>query len=76
MSLVEFIVAAGRAIAERRRRRKAQAELMALDERTLADIGLRRAQIAGIVYGDAEERHARGPAASAMRTRPARHRPA
>jgi hypothetical protein len=81
MSLADLLAAVGRAImkfggAERRRCCKAQAELMALDDHMLADIGLRRAQIAEIAHRDAEERQARGPAASAMQSRPARHRPA
>jgi uncharacterized protein YjiS (DUF1127 family) len=52
MSFANLFVAAGRAVAERRRRHADYAELMALDDRTLADIGIHRSEIAGIVYGE------------------------
>ncbi len=76
MSFVNSLVAAGRAVVERRRRHAAYAELMALDERMLADIGIHRSQLAGIVYGDADKRCAATPAPRAIRTRPVLHGPA
>ncbi len=52
MSILNLLIAAGRAIADWRRRQRAYAELMALDDRSLADIGIRRSQIRGLVEGD------------------------
>ena len=51
MSLIHLFVAARAAIARRRQRRRAYDELMALDDRTLADIGIHRSQIPGLVEG-------------------------
>jgi uncharacterized protein YjiS (DUF1127 family) len=80
MSLTNLAVAAGHAVAEWRRRRRAYAELMTLDDRTLADIGIRRSQIAGVVYGKTEPsaRPSTAPASapSAERARPAMHKAA
>jgi uncharacterized protein YjiS (DUF1127 family) len=52
MSILNLFIAAGRAIADWRRRQRAYAELMALDDRSLADIGIRRSQIRGLIEGD------------------------
>ena len=49
MSLVNMLVAARAALAERRERRRAYEELAALDDRSLADIGLHRTQLPGLV---------------------------
>ena len=51
MSLVNLFVAARTAIKNRRQRQRALDELMALDDRSLADIGIHRSQIAAIVEG-------------------------
>ena len=51
MSLINLFVAARAAIARRRQRRRAFEDLMALDDRTLADIGIHRSQIPGLVAG-------------------------
>lgn len=51
MSLINLFVAARAAIARRRQRRRALDELMALDDRSLADIGIHRSQIPGLVEG-------------------------
>ncbi len=64
MSLINWIAAAGHAIAQWHRRNKAYHELMALDDRTLADIGISRSQIWSIVceqYND-ERRQPAKPA--------------
>jgi uncharacterized protein YjiS (DUF1127 family) len=45
MSLVNLFVAARTAIKNRRQRQRAFDELMALDDRSLADIGIHRSQI-------------------------------
>jgi len=71
MSLTNLFVAAGHAFADWRKRHKAYAELTGLDDRTLADIGIRRSEIAGIVYGSRQP--APTPAVNARRTRPALH---
>lgn len=49
MSIVNLFVAARQALADRRRRNRAYAELSALDDRSLADIGVHRSQIPAIV---------------------------
>lgn len=51
MSVVNLIMSAGRRVSEWRHRQQAYAELMALDDHSLADIGLHRSQIAGLVEG-------------------------
>lgn len=49
MSLINLFVAARGAIARWRQRQRAYGELMALDDRSLADIGIHRSQIQAIV---------------------------
>ena len=49
MSLINLFAAARSAIANRRHRQRALDELMALDDRSLADIGLHRSQIPNMV---------------------------
>jgi uncharacterized protein YjiS (DUF1127 family) len=49
MSIVNLFVAARKAIADRRSRQRAYSELAALDDRSLADIGIHRSQIPAIV---------------------------
>ena len=49
MSLINLFVAARNALAARMQRRRALDELMALDDRSLADIGIHRSQIPGVV---------------------------
>ncbi len=49
MSLINLFAAARSAIANRRRRQRALDELMALDDRSLADIGIHRSQIPHLV---------------------------
>ena len=51
MSVVNLLVSTGRRFSEWRHRQQAYAELMALDDHSLADIGLHRSQIAGLVEG-------------------------
>ena len=51
MSVVNLLISAGRHFSEWRYRQQAYAELMALDDHSLADIGLQRSQIAGLVEG-------------------------
>jgi len=51
MSIISLLVAAKNAWADRRRRSQAYAELISLDDRSLADIGIHRSQIPGIVEG-------------------------
>jgi uncharacterized protein YjiS (DUF1127 family) len=51
MFIVNLLAAAGRALSEWRHKQKAYAELMALDDRSLADIGIRRSEIPAIVEG-------------------------
>jgi uncharacterized protein YjiS (DUF1127 family) len=51
MSIINLIFSAGRAFSEWRRRDRAYAQLMTLDDHSLADIGIHRSQIAGLVEG-------------------------
>ena len=46
MSAVNLLISAGRRFSDWRHRQQAYAELMALDDHSLADIGLHRSQIA------------------------------
>ena len=51
MFVVNLLMSAGRAFAEWRRRDRTYSELMALDDHSLADIGIHRSQIGGLVEG-------------------------
>jgi uncharacterized protein YjiS (DUF1127 family) len=51
MSIINFILSAGRSFSEWRRRDRAYALLMALDDHSLADIGIHRSQIGGLIEG-------------------------
>jgi uncharacterized protein YjiS (DUF1127 family) len=51
MSVVNLLISAGRRLSGWRHRQQAYAELMALDDHSLADIGLHRSQIASLVEG-------------------------
>ena len=51
MSVINLLISAGRRFSGWRRRQRAYAELMALDDHSLADIGLHRSQIASLVEG-------------------------
>jgi uncharacterized protein YjiS (DUF1127 family) len=63
---MNLVVAARAAIARWRQRQRAYGELMALDDRSLADIGIRREEIRAIVEGaHAEPRRAPAPAHAA-----------
>ena len=60
MSFTNFFVSARNAMSEWRRREQAYAELMALDDRSLADIGIRRSEIPALVDGAHEPRRSAG----------------
>jgi uncharacterized protein YjiS (DUF1127 family) len=51
MFVVNLLAAAQNALSDWRRKQQAYAELSALDDRSLADIGINRAQIPAIVEG-------------------------
>jgi uncharacterized protein YjiS (DUF1127 family) len=51
MSVLNLLNSAWEAIADWRRRERAYAELMALDDHSLADIGIRRSEIRAICEG-------------------------
>jgi uncharacterized protein YjiS (DUF1127 family) len=51
MSVLNLLNSAWQAIADWRRRERAYAELMALDDHSLADIGIRRSDIRAICEG-------------------------
>ena len=51
MSFTNLFARARKAISEWRSRERAYGELMALDDRALADIGIRRSEIPAIVEG-------------------------
>ena len=57
MSLINLFVAARSAIREWHQRQRAYGELMALDDRSLADIGIRREEIRAIVEGFHDDAH-------------------
>jgi uncharacterized protein YjiS (DUF1127 family) len=49
MPVINLLLSARRAFSEWRRRERAYAGLMALDDHSLADIGIHRSQIGGLV---------------------------
>lgn len=51
MSLINLLVSARHALADRRQRQRAYGELAALNDRELADIGLHRSQIPSYIEG-------------------------
>ncbi|HTQ33566.1 MAG TPA: DUF1127 domain-containing protein [Stellaceae bacterium] len=57
MFIVSLFAAARQGFAEWRRKQQAYAELMSLDDRSLADIGIRRSEIPAIVEGNHEATH-------------------
>jgi uncharacterized protein YjiS (DUF1127 family) len=61
MSVLNLLSSAWEAVADWRRRERAYAELMALDDHSLADIGIRRSDIRAICEGS------HGPAPSEVR---------
>ena len=63
MSFLNLFISAGKAFSDWRRRERAYAELMALDDRSLADIGVRRSQIRALVEGDNRRDRRTEPAA-------------
>ncbi|MGH7065647.1 MAG: DUF1127 domain-containing protein [Stellaceae bacterium] len=52
MSVLNLITTAWKAFSDWRARERAYTELMALDDRALADIGIRRSQIRAILEAD------------------------
>jgi len=63
MSIINLFIAAGRAFDDWRRRQRAYADLMALDDRSLADIGIHRSQIRALVADGRSHEAARKAAA-------------
>lgn len=61
MSIVNLMVAARNSIGDWRRHRRAYAELSMLDDRSLADIGLRRSDIPAVIEGFYEATHRAQP---------------
>ena len=75
MSLINLFVAARNGWAGWRKRQRAYNELMALDDRSLADIGIHRSQIPALVEGMYQAAHtvsahapAHGPRAARLAT--------
>jgi uncharacterized protein YjiS (DUF1127 family) len=66
MSLINLFVAARSAIARWQQRQRAYGDLMALDDRSLSDIGIRRSEIAAIVDGS-HDAASRAPGAAPSR---------
>jgi len=60
MFIVSLIAAARHAVSEWRRKQQAYAELISLDDRSLADIGIRRSEIPAIVEGYHEASQTQG----------------
>jgi uncharacterized protein YjiS (DUF1127 family) len=60
MFIVNLFATAQRALSSLRRRHQAYTELMGLDDRSLADIGIHRSAIAGLIYGMEDAPFSRG----------------
>jgi uncharacterized protein YjiS (DUF1127 family) len=73
MSLVNLLIAARSAVQGWRQRERAYGELMALDDRSLSDIGIHRSEIPALIEGFREAgQPAPEPALTAAATRNAR----
>jgi uncharacterized protein YjiS (DUF1127 family) len=68
MSVLNLFVSAREAFADWRRRQRAYAELMALDDHSLADIGIQRSQVRDLCEGF----YAPAPSAAPARARQTR----
>lgn len=64
MPFLNLFIAAGKAVSAWRRRERAYADLMALDDHALADIGIRRSEIRAILAADRKAARSASPAAS------------
>lgn len=64
MPFLNLFIAAGKAVSAWRRRERAYADLMALDDHALADIGIRRSEIRAILAADRKAARTAPPAAS------------
>lgn len=64
MSVVNLFSAAAKAFSDWRRQQRAYADLMALDDRALADIGIRRSEIRATLAADRKAARASKPAAT------------
>jgi uncharacterized protein YjiS (DUF1127 family) len=67
MSVLNLLISAREAFADWRRRQRAYAELMALDDHSLADIGIRRSQVRAICEGSQSRAASAAPRTSAAR---------
>lgn len=64
MPFLNLFISAGRALSDWRRQRRAYDELMALDDRALADIGICRSEIRSVLAADRKAARSAPPAAS------------
>ena len=71
--LINLFVAVRNAFAAWQRRQRAYGELMALDDRSLADIGIRRSEIPAIIEGFHERTQASAKATGAAPALSPRH---
>lgn len=55
MSLVNLLLTARDGLAGWRRKHRAYSELMALDDRLLADIGINRSEVSRVVWGEPDK---------------------
>jgi uncharacterized protein YjiS (DUF1127 family) len=64
MSFLNLFISAGKAVSAWRRQQRAYDELMALDDRSLADIGICRSEIRAVLAADRKAARSATPAAS------------
>jgi uncharacterized protein YjiS (DUF1127 family) len=64
MSFLNLFISAGKAVSAWRRQQRAYDELMALDDRSLADIGICRSEIRAVLASDRKAARSPMPAAS------------
>ena len=76
MSFLNLFLSAGKAFSAWRRRERAYAELMALDDHSLADIGIRRSQIRALAEAGDPGRHSAQSAPSQQEAAFGRRKPA
>jgi uncharacterized protein YjiS (DUF1127 family) len=75
MFLINFLLSAGRAVADWNRRQRAYEELMALDDHCLADLGIQRSQI-NAYLAEGRRRDKIAPAGPDRQTPLAKRKPA